>query len=64
MSGLTENERSGAVVMPKPGVLVPDVVGYHNCHLPTIQRLKDRCQATGTVKDRRRFVQPRMATFI
>ena len=41
---------------------VSDVVRYHNCHPSTIKRLRDRNQATGIVKDRRRFGQPRMAT--
>ena len=41
---------------------VSDVAIYHNDHPPTIQRLRDRYQATGTVKDRRRSSQPRMAT--
>ena len=44
------------------GECVSDVARYHNCHPSTIQRLRDRYQATGTVKDRRRFGQPRMAT--
>ena len=45
----------------KASVRVSDVARY-NCHPSTIQRLRDRYQATGIVKDRRRFDQPRMAT--
>ena len=48
--------------MLKAGVRVSDNVRYHNCHPSTIQRLRDRYQATGTVKDRRRSGQPKMAT--
>ena len=32
----------------KAGVRVSDVAKYHNCHPSTIQRLRDRYQATGT----------------
>ena len=59
---MPEHERSCAIRMLKAGVRVSDVARYHNCHPTTIQRLRDRYQATGTVKDRRRFDQPRMAT--
>ena len=62
MPRLSEHERSGAIGMLKAGVRVSDVARYHNCHLPTIQRLRDRYQAIGTVKDRRKTGQPRMAT--
>ena len=62
MPHLSEHERSGAIGMLKDGVHVADVARYHNCHPSTIQRLRDRYQATGTVKDRRRSGQPRMAT--
>ena len=62
MPRLSELERSGAIEMLKAGVRVFDVARYHNCHLSTIQRLRDRYQATGTVKDRRRSGQPKMAT--
>ena len=48
--------------MLKAGVRVSDVARYHFCHPSTIQRLRDRYQATGTVKDRRRSSQPKMAT--
>ena len=48
--------------MLKAGMRVSDVAGFNNCHPSTKQRLKDRYQATGTVKNRRRSGQPRMAT--
>ena len=62
MPRLSEHERSGAIGMLKADMRISDVAIYHNCHLSTIQRLIDRYQATGTVKDRRRSGQPRMAT--
>ena len=64
MPRLSEHERSGASGMPKAGVRASDIARYHNCHPSTIQRLRDRYQATGTVKDRRRSDQPRMATCV
>ena len=64
MQRFSEHERSGAIVMLKAGVCVSDVARYKNCHPTTIQRLRDRYQATGTVKDRRRPGQPRMATSV
>ena len=60
----SKNERSGAIGMLKAGVRVSDVARNHNFHPSTIKRLKDRYQATGTVKDRRRSGQPRMATAV
>ena len=62
MPRLSEHERPGAIGMLKAGVRVFDVARYHNRHLSTIQCLRNRHQATGTVKDRRRSGQPRMAT--
>ena len=62
MPRLSEPERSGAIGMLKAGVRVSDVSKYNDCHQSTIQRLRDCHQATGTFKDRRRSVQPRMAT--
>ena len=50
MARLSEHERSGAIGMLKAGVSVSDVARYHNRHPSTIQRLRDRYQATGTVK--------------
>ena len=49
---LSEHERSGAIGMFKADVRVSHVARYHNCHPSTIQRLRDRYQATGIVKDR------------
>ena len=51
---LSEHERSGAIGMLKAGERVSDVARYHYCNPSTIQRLRDRYQATETVKDRRR----------
>ena len=62
MPRFSEHEQSGAIGMLKAGVRVSDVVRYHNCHPSTIQGLRDCYRATGTVKDRRRSGQPRMAT--
>ena len=62
MPRLSEHERSGAIGMLKAGMRVSYVARYHICHPSTIQRLRDLYQVTGTVKDRRRFGQPRMAT--
>ena len=64
MPRLSEHERSGAIDMLKAGVCVSGVARYHNCHPSTLQCLRDRYQATGTVKDKRRTGQPRMATSI
>ena len=62
MPRMSEQERSGAIRMLKAGVRVSDVARYHNCHPSTKQRLRDRYQATWTVKDRRRPGQQIMAT--
>ena len=48
--------------MLKADVLVSRVARYYSCHQSTLQGLRDRCQATETVKVRRRSGQPRMAT--
>ena len=61
MPRLSEHEPSGASGILKAGMHVSDVAQYHTCHASTIQRLRDRYQATGTVKDRRRSGQPIMA---
>ena len=50
MTCLSEHEQSGTIGMLKAGMLVSDVARYHNCHLSTIQPLRDCYQATGTVK--------------
>ena len=62
MPRLSEHERSGAIGLFKAGVRVSDVARSHNLHLLTIQRIRDRHQATGTVKVRCRSGQPGMAT--
>ena len=49
--------------MLKAWVRVSDVARNNKCHLSTKQRLRDRYQAIGTVKDRRRSTgQSRTAT--
>ena len=48
--------------MLKAWVRVSDVARYNNCHPSTKKCLRDRYQATGTVKDRHRSGQPRMTT--
>ena len=58
----SEHERSCVIRMLKDVVRVSDVAIYHNCQPSTIQRIRDRYQATGTVTDRRRSGQPRIAT--
>ena len=62
MPCLSEHEQYGAIGMLKAGMRVSDVARYHHCHPSTIQRLRDCVQATGTVKDRHKSSQPRMAT--
>ena len=62
MPCLSEHEWSGAIGMLNAGVRVSDVARYHNCHLSTIQRLRDLYQATGTVEDQLGCGQRRMAT--
>ena len=64
MPRLSEHERSGTIGMLKAGVHVSDVTRYHNCHPSTIQLLRDRYQATGTVIDRRRSGQPRISMVV
>ena len=64
MLRLSDHERSGAIGMLKAGVRVSDVARYHNCHPLTVQRLRDRNQATRTFKVRRRSGQRRMATSV
>ena len=56
--------RLDAIGMLKAGMRFSDVARYHYCHPSTIQRLRDRYQATETVKDLRRSSQPRMATAV
>ena len=56
----SEHEQSGPIGMC--GLCVSDIARYHKCHPSTIQRYRDRYQATWTVKDRPRSGQPRMAT--
>ena len=62
MPRLSEHKRSGTIEILKAGICVSDVARYYNCHLSTIHSLRNRYQATGTVKDQYRSDQPRMAT--
>ena len=62
MPRLSEHKQSGVIGILKADVRVSDVARYHNCHPSTIQHLRDRYQATGTVEDRRSSGQPRMVT--
>ena len=62
MPRLSKHEQSGSSGMLKAGVRVSDVARYNNCHPSTKQCVRERYQATGTVKERRRSGQPRMAT--
>lgn len=57
MPRLSEHERSGQVGMLQAGIRVSDVARHYTCHASTILRLRDRYQATGSVKDRRRSGQ-------
>ena len=51
--------------MLKAGVRVSDAARNKNCHPSTKQRLRDRYQATGTVKDRRRMATDvKTATYV
>ena len=59
---MSEHEQADAFEMLQAGARVSDVAEYYNCHPTTLQRLRDRYQATGIVKDRRRYGQPRMTT--
>ena len=47
---LSEHERPGAIGMLKAGVRVIGVARYYNCHPSALQHLRDRYQATWTVK--------------
>ena len=49
MPHLSEHEHSSAIGILKAGMRFSDVARYNNCHPSTIQRLRDRYQATGTV---------------
>ena len=61
---LSKHERPGATGMLKAGARVSGVSRYYNCHRSAIQHLRDRYQATRTVKGPHRPGQLRMATDI
>ena len=50
VSRLSEHKRPGAIGMLKAGVRVSCVARYYNCHPLALQHLRDRYQATWTVK--------------
>ena len=50
MPPFSEHEPFGSIGMLQAGVQVSDVTWYYNCHPLTVHRLRDRYQATGTVK--------------
>ena len=54
MPRLYKLERSGVIGLLQAGLRVYDVTCYYNCHPSTRQPLRDRYQATGNVKNRRR----------
>ena len=62
MPRLSKHEKSGTIGMLQVGLRVTDIAQYYNCHPSTIHVLRDRYQATGTVKDRHRSGQPRITT--
>ena len=62
MLRLSKHERSGAIRMLPAEVRVSDVTLYYNWHPSTLQRLRDRYQASGTVKDRHKSGQQRMTS--
>ena len=62
MRRLSKHEKSGTIGMLQAGLRVTDIVQYYNCHPSTIQVLRDRYQANGTVKDRHWSGQTRITT--
>ena len=64
MPCLSEHERSGAIGMLQAGVRVCNVARHYNCHPSTILHLRDRYQATGSVKDQPRPGQRRITTYV
>ena len=59
---LSKHEKSGTIGMLQTGLCVTDIALYYNCHLSTTHVLRDRYQATATVKGRHRSGQPRITT--
>ena len=62
MPRLSKHEQSGTIGMLQAGVHVSDIAGYYNCHSSTVQVVRDRYQATGTVNDLRWSGQIRITT--
>ena len=62
MPRLSKHEKSRTIGMLQARMRVTNIAQTFNCHPSTIQVLRDRYQATGTVKDRYRSGQPRITT--
>ena len=62
MPRLSKHEKSDTIGMLQAGLRVTDITQYYNFHPSTIYVLRDRYQTTGTVKDRHRPGQPKIAT--
>ena len=63
MPRLSKHEKSGKIGMLQAELRVTDIVQYYyNCLSSTMQVLRDRFQATETVKDQQRSGQPRITT--
>ena len=62
MPRLSKHEKSDTIGKLQAMLRVTDITQYYNCHQSTIQVLRDRYKATGTVKDRHRSCQPRITT--
>ena len=60
MPRLSKHKQSGTIRMLQARVRDSDIARNYNSHPSTIRVLRDRYQATGTVKDRRRSGQPRI----
>ena len=46
---LSKHEKSGKIGMLQTGLRVTDIAQYYNCHPSTMEVLRDRYQAPGTV---------------
>ena len=62
MPRLSKHEKFGTIGMLQAGLPVTDIAQYYNCHLSTMQVVRDCFQATGMVKDGQRSGQPRITT--
>ena len=62
MARLFKHEKSGTIGILQTGLRVTDIAKYYNYHPTTKQVLRDRYQATGTVKDILLSGKPRITT--